>query len=197
MDKIEVCNLALIRIGNAPIETLKEPNEPARRCLQLYDHDRKMVLRRWPWPWSIKREALALDGEKDIDKGIFQYGYRYPSDCIYLWKLLDENKRELMRGSEWDIQASKVGAVISCDVNPVYAEYTFDVDDLSITDEEFIDALGWKLAASLAFKLTGNSQIQQMATQEYERAFLFAAADARNEPNKTPEYTPEYIMARF
>jgi hypothetical protein len=64
-------------------------------------------------------------------------------------------------------------------------------------DDIFAEALSWKLASSIAFKLTGNAQIAQIATGEYERIFLTAAADAENEQNvKTPELNT-FVAARF
>jgi len=198
MDKIEICNMALSRIGASPIETLDEPSEPARKCLQFYEHDRRVVLRRFPWSWATRRVELAQVQTKPQD---YQYAFRYPSDCVYLRKLYIFNEEGRLvpfpEFVQYKILSDGEGKVLYTNFERVLAEYTADIRDVSIMDEIFCEALSWKLAASIAFKLTGNAQIAQMATQEYERMVYHAIAEAENEQNvRTPELLT-FIRARF
>ena len=198
MDKITICNMALSRIGATPIESLTEASEEARRCVQFYEHDRRVVLRRYPWPWATRRVELALLVETPND---YAYAYRYPADCVDLRKLYsvaeDGHYRPLPDFVSYKIISDAEGRVILTNEERVAAEYTADVQDNDLMDEIFYEALSWKLASSIAFKLTGNATIVQMATSEYERIFSEALTDAENEQNvKVPELNT-YIRARF
>lgn len=198
MDKIEICNMALSRIGESPIEALSEASEAARKCNQFFEHDRRVVLRRYPWPWATRRVELAAMVDSPQD---YLYAYRYPADCCYLRKIYsvapDGHLMPLPEFVSYQIVSDAGGMIIYTNEPRVIAEYTADIKDAEMFDEQFCEALSWKLAASIAFKLTGNAQIVQMATNEYERLFLYAAADAENEQNvKTPELNT-FIAARF
>lgn len=201
MDKIEICNMALARIGLSPIEALTEASEEARRCDQFYEHDRRVVLRRFPWPWATRRVELAQMsvGDNLMPKD-YDYAYRYPADCACLRKIYaadGEYLRPLPDFISYRIVSDATGRLIYTNEPRVVAEYTADVKDVALMDEIFCEALSWKLASSIAFKLTGSEQLAQMAIGEYERIFLTAAADAENEQNvKTPELNT-FVRARW
>jgi len=193
--------MALSRIGASPIEAMTENSEAARKCSQFYEHDRRVVLRRYPWPWATRRVELAAMEETPKD---YAYAYRYPADCVCLRKLYavdttvtPERLRPLPDFISYQIVSDSSGLIVNTNESRVVAEYTADVKDVALMDDTFCEALSWKLAASIAFKLTGNAQISQMATGEYERMFLHAAAGAENEQNvKVPELNT-FIAARF
>lgn len=198
MDKIEICNMALSRIGQSPIEALTEASESARKCNQFYEHDRKIVLRRYPWPWATRRVELPKMADSPQD---YRYAYRYPADCCCLRKLYsvepDGRLRPLPDFVSYKLVSDASGLVIYTNEPRVIAEYTADVKDVALMDETFCEALSWKLASSIAFKLTGNEQIVSMARTEYDIAIPNAVADAENEQNeKTPELNT-FIHARF
>ena len=98
---------------------------------------------------------------------------------------------------EYKIFSDGEGKVLYTNYPNVVAEYTADVKDVELMDELFIETLSWKLAASIAFKLTGNAQTAQMATQEYERMILYASAEAENEQNVRTSELDTFIKARF
>ena len=192
MDKIEICNMALARIGVASIETLNGPSEPARKCLQFYEHDRRAVLRRFIWSWATRRVELARVQTVPQD---YEYAFRYPSDCVFLRKLYILEDGKLLPFPdfvEYKIFSDGEGKVLYTNYPNVVAEYTADVKDVELMDELFIETL-----SSIAFKLTGNAQTAQMATQEYERMILYASAEAENEQNVRTSELDTFIKARF
>ena len=197
MDKIEICNMALTRIGASPIEALTENSEAARKCNQFYEHDRRVVLRRYPWPWATRRVELAAMTDSPQD---YLYAYRYPADCCYLRKLYavgTDGRFIPLPDIRYKIVSDASGLVIYTNEPRVAAEYTADVRNVELFDEIFCEALSWKLAASIAMKLTGNEQIISMARAEYDLIFNTAIADAENEQNvRTPEPST-FIRARF
>ena len=98
---------------------------------------------------------------------------------------------------EYKLFNSETGTVLYTNYPRVVAEYTADVKNVALMDEIFCEALSWKLASSIAFKLTGNAQIAQTATSEYERMVHHAIADAENEQNVHTPTLSTFIRARF
>lgn len=194
MDKIEICNMALARIGVERIETLSEESEPARVCRQFYDHARRVVLRRFPWTFATRRAKLALLTEKPED---YLYAYRYPADCLYIRKLYNENFDNNPAYSMWKITSDDSGRVIYTDFDKATLEYVADISDCGLFDEHFADVLAWKMAADMAFKLTGNMQVAQMAEQQYNNLYLEAAANSEDEQNDKVADPYTFAGSRF
>lgn len=194
MDKIEICNMALSRIGVENIETLSEPSEPARVCKQFFDHARRVVLRRFPWTFATRRVNLALLPVQPED---YQYAYRYPASCVCLRKLYEADYSNVTAYTEYKLLSDNSGSIIYTDVPNACAEYTADITDCVLFDEQFCEALSWKLAAEMAFKLTGNMQLAQMAEQQYTTLFLDAVANNGDEQNVPDDDVYSYAKARF
>lgn len=53
MNNIEICNLALGRIGVDEINRMDEASQPARICTRYFNFTRQNVLRRFPWTLSL------------------------------------------------------------------------------------------------------------------------------------------------
>lgn len=194
MDKIDICNMALARIGVESIESLGEASEPARVCRQFYDHARRVVLRRFPWTFATRRMQLALLPTVPEN---FLYAYRYPAQCEFLRKLYNENYDNIPAYTAYQVVSDREGRVIYTNERNVSAEYTADIQDCNLFDEQFSDVLGWKLAAEIAFKLTGNMQVASMAENQYANLYLEAAANSEDEQNIQPADPYTFAGARF
>ena len=194
MDKVDVCNMALSRIGIENIEVLTEASEPARACSQFYDHCRRVVLRKYPWTWATRRVQLAELTEKPQG---FSYAYRYPSSCLALRKLYNARFDNIPAYTGYQIVSDTAGRVIYTNVSNVSAEYTADIEDTGLFDEQFIEALSWKLAGAIAFRLTGNAQMPSYCEEQYMTLFLDAVANNEDEQNAEEKEPYSLIAARF
>ena len=194
MDKVDVCNIALSRIGIENIEVLTEASEPARACSQFYDHCRRVVLRKYPWTLATRRVQLAELTEKPQG---FSYAYRYPSSCLALRKLYNERFDNIPAYTGYQIVSDTAGRVIYTNVSNVSAEYTADIEDTGLFDEQFIEALSWKLAGAIAFRLTGNAQMPGYCEEQYMTLFLDAVANNEDEQNAEEKEPYSLIAARF
>lgn len=194
MDKIDVCNLALSRIGIDTVEALTEASEPARVCSQFYDHCRRVMLRKYPWTWATRRVQLAELTEKPQG---YSYAYRYPASCVALRKLYNGHFDNIPAYTGYQIVSDKEGRVIYTDVANVSAEYTADIEDAGLFDDQFVEALSWKLAGAIAFKLTGNAQLPGYCEEQYTALFLDAVANNEDEQNAEEKEPYTLIAARF
>src|SRR5690606_25121463 len=83
-----IVNRALARIGSskqiANVET--ENSREAISARLVFDDERDYVLRDFPWPFATAYRTLALVSE--APNGDWGYAYRYPSDCLYVRRIV-------------------------------------------------------------------------------------------------------------
>ena len=58
--EVQICNLALAKIGDQQITSLTENSKAGRLCNLVYEPLRDATLRAHPWNFAITRETLAL-----------------------------------------------------------------------------------------------------------------------------------------
>ena len=194
MDNITISNMALSHIGVANIDRMDEASEPARLCSQFFDITRKNVLRKYPWPFATRREKLSL---LETEPGDYRFAYRYPPECVAVRRLYDEAFRGIPDYQRYKILSDKEGRVIYTDVANCVCEYTADITDCDLFDEGFLEAMTWKLAADIAFKLTGNASIQNNCLQAYNAFFDEGKTDAENEQNELDPRLDTFALARY
>ena len=194
MNQVEICNIALGRIGQETIERMDEASEAARVCRRFYDLVRQTVLRRFPWTFAAKRVRLALLEHKSPD---YKYAYRYPSDALCLRQMFNDHFSGLPRDNQYKILGSDDGNVIYTNIDDAWIEYTSDVKDPTFWDAQFIEAFAWKLAAEISFALTSNMGITQNCVQAYNAYFMEAAGEDAGEENVLDPQLDRLAAARF
>lgn len=194
MDKIEIINLALARIGVAAIERIDEPSEAARQAKAFYDHARRTVLRKYPWTFATRSSELALLPEKST---AYKYAYRYPADALCLRRLYKIGSRKPWDRKYFKSASDKEGRTILTNMKFAEVEYTADITDTTLFDDGFIEALSWKLAAEIAFALTGKIELANNAVQAYNAYFADAAGEDAAEDREPEEDVNTFAMARF
>ena len=194
MDKIEIINLALARIGVSSIERIDEPSEAARQTKAFYDHVRRTVLRKFPWGFATRRLELAMISETPA---AYKYAYRQPTDALFIRRLYKSGSTKPWDQKHYKCVSDTSGRVIYTNEEFAEVEYTADIQDASLFDDSFIDAMSWKLAAEVAFPLTGRADLAANAVQGYNAYFTEAAGEDAAEGNEPEEYVNRLAMARF
>ena len=194
MDKIDIINLALARIGVAAIERIDEPSEAARQAKSFYDHSRRAVLRKFNWSFATRRTSLAQVQTVPSD---YRFAYRYPVEALYVRRLYKEGSLLPWSAKYYKILGDKEGRVIYTNEEFAEVEYTADIKDTTLFDDVFIEAFSWKLAADIAFTLTGNQSIATNAVQAYNAYFMDAVGADAAEDMEPTEYVNRLAMARF
>ena len=194
MDKIEIINMALARIGVGSIERMDESSEAARQTQAFYEHVRRTVLRKYPWSFASRRAELALLEEEPV---AYQYAYRQPSDALYIRRLYKKDSKKPWDKRHYKCTSDKEGRIIYTNEPFAQVEYTADISDTSLFDDTFIEAMSWKLAAEVAFALTGKSELAANAIQGYNAYFTEAVGEDAAEAYEPEEYVNRLAMARF
>lgn len=192
---IQICNMALLRVGGQTISSLDEGSRESQLCSAFLEQCREQILRAFPWPFARRRVALA-----DLGTPVSNWGYRYayPSDCIQALRIVYPGLRLPLANQNipFEVSSSATQRVIHCDWAGAELEYTARVTDPSLYDSQFISAFAWLLAAEIAMPLIGKPEPSNLARQHYMLALSEAAAQALSEGCSDPEPAGEFLSAR-
>ena len=86
---IEICNLALTRLGAESIRSFDEDNKRARLSQTVYNHNRDLLLEDHEWAFNTAYAALAV--LSSITHPVFTYVYAIPANCIYPRAIMDSS----------------------------------------------------------------------------------------------------------
>ena len=62
---VDICNLALHKIGHDSIDALTDENDAARHCNALYAVERDMMLAAHPWSFALRRIEYDIEDYQD------------------------------------------------------------------------------------------------------------------------------------
>ena len=190
ISEVEIVNIARARLGESPIQTFGEGTVPANMAKVFYAPARRAVLRSFDWNFSIKTVSLAKFASKPVD---FRFAFALPVDCLRAIRLRREGVPDYT--GETDIRFVVRSGVLYTDEEKALLEYVADVEDTSLFDDKFIEALGYKLAADLAMPVKGSPELMANYTNVYNDLIVRAAALTGQE--ERPAYSDNpYLEAR-
>jgi len=67
---LEICNAALMRLGNEPIASFSDNSKRAKLCLAHYDRIKKDFISKHPWNFSLKKVELLADRDTILPAAI-------------------------------------------------------------------------------------------------------------------------------
>jgi len=160
---IEICNEALIAIGEDTIISLSDNNKPARLLTRLYERSRDQLLRAHLWNFATKRKALAQNSVTVS----FQYTYEYqlPTDFI---RLVDIDASLDYIEPDYTIE----GHAVLCDYDSLKIKYIYQVTDPNIMTADFRTLLSAFLGMKLAIPLTDNRSRYNDARDLYKEELV-------------------------
>lgn len=186
---VEICNLALNHVGAKSITSIDEASENARKCKLVYGPLRDAVLRDYAWNFATATEQLAL-----LDETIpgWSFIYTQPVRCLNVRKVFSEVVMVNPTPSDFKILLSPSTKTksIASNLEIAWAEFTYQVTDPNVFDPKFVEALSYRIGASLAQSLAGNIQLGQallqMSVSITEKAVL---QNAREGSQQKPNYS--------
>lgn len=165
ISKITICNLALAQLGQAPISSLDQEDEKARRLNLFYAPVRDEVLRTHNWAFAAVSEPLALLAKEADAEGCFTY--KYPAEALFIRRVFaPQAPRVTLAFKErfrTDLHCRTLGVACSS----AYAEYTRRITDENLFDAAFVKSFSLALACDLAVALTGDGQLAGQILQKY------------------------------
>ena len=174
MNKVQVANLALSNLGEAPIQNLNDNNARARIVSSRVDDVIRTVLRMHDWNSAMTRVELTK-----IDDPLFGWNstFQLPSNYIKVIEV-------------WPVSKFRVqGLNLLSNEATLSLLYIFEPDDIGTLDVLLAEAIALKLAVEITETLTGKDGLKDRMMQKY----LMALQEARaaNSKDKTPEHREE------
>lgn len=169
---IELCNNALLDLGEDVIMSLGDESKAAGLCNHRWPAVRDAVLRAHPWNCAMAQAELAAATAAPLWK--WEYKYTLPTDFLRIVQIVGQDGREVM---EWEIQ----GGIILCNEEaPIYISYVRRETDPKKFDALLDEALSSRLAATLAYPLSGSTALAQSYWEVYQEKLAEArGVDAR------------------
>lgn len=158
----EICNSALVLIGDFRISNLNDGTELARKCDARYNPLRRELLRSHTWNFAAKREKLAQLATDPVYE--FNNAFALPADYIRLIALDTQENGNAV--AEYRIENSKR---VLTDFESLYLTYVSDVTDVSQFPHDFTEALTFGLARDLAISVAQSRSLADDMGREYRR----------------------------
>lgn len=144
----DICNNALIKIGEDPITSFAEESKAGRLCNQLYASTRDAVLRAHPWNFAIERVELAQLSAAPAYEYTNQF--KLPTDCLRVLQMETVDMIFKIEGRE-----------LLTDQGTAKIKYIKKITDVNEFDALFSDALSSRLAAELAQPLAASKTLAE------------------------------------
>jgi hypothetical protein len=185
-NQVQICNLALSRLGANLIQSLDDTSNEAIVCNNLYAFALAIVLRDHDWSFCRKWQNGALLTETHPE---WNYVYRYPSDCAMVRRIGNQFTMKPRDAIPFDIGQSVTGnfQVALCNEPAAILIYTAQVSNTAVFDTIFCDALAWRLAAEMAQPLRAETQLSESVGNRYLQVLQDAKAKSANEKKVEPD----------
>ena len=180
---LDICNLALSRLGESPIAALDANGSLASRlCYMHYHPVRREVLCANRWSFAIVRVTLRSAEEPQGDD-THQLRHSLPQDCL---RVLGVNARS------WTLR----GRAVYASSPEIRLQYIADVEDSALFDPLFTEALVLRLAWKLCIPLINSTTARQALGEEYQRVALPQAAHFNAVQHMSNDSHPLYRLWR-
>ena len=163
---LDICNLALAKLGEAPLSAINPNGNPASRlCYMHYHPARREVLVANRWSFAIASTIIRSTDAPAEAEGASAccVSHPLPTDCLRVLEVSSPG---------WMLR----GRSIFCPVSTIRVHYISDVEDPTCFDPLFTDAFCTLLACKLCIPLTASTTARQMLLDEYNRLVLPKAA---------------------
>ena len=159
--KVEICNLALTRIGANRITSLTDDSEEARQCNLMYQTMADEVMSEGPWSTTIARVSLAQTGNTPT------YGYdnefQLPTIPVLL-RVLSINE-SLIGNTDYVIEDDK----LLTDEETISIRYIGRIVNTQAYGPYLTRSIISRLAAELAYSFTAQVQASELLMRRYRQ----------------------------
>jgi hypothetical protein len=160
---VDVCNIALKRLGADAIVDFSEGSSRASLCSQIYQTTVDRILREFEWNFAQFRVTLAQ--RADVPAFGYQHMYSLPTVpyCVKVNET-DPSDAEYDVENSADVAGVVQGKVLVTDENQMRIRYTGRIVDVTQWDSSFTDAVAADLAVQMAYPLTENAGLAKEMT---------------------------------
>lgn len=149
--KTNICNQALLLLGQSQITDIDEGTTTADSCKTFYDSSVGAVLQEHNWNFSLKRATFTASADSPSYE--WKYQHLLPTDCL---RVIEINS---LLHDQWQVE----GRYLLSNLATIKARYVRN----DVTEGEFTPMFAKTLAAYLAYELAypiteSNTKASQM-----------------------------------
>ena len=159
MTDVQICNLALARLGDARITTLADATAQAQYCSLFYTQT--VAELQAEFDWQFCREQQNLSGGTSPITG-YSVKYSLPSDFIHALRVNGIDASENF--GTWEIIGTDLHTNFSGSIS---LDYISNITDETMYPAIFTELLAVKLAGVLAMPLTGSKDLFKQCVELY------------------------------
>jgi hypothetical protein len=197
---VDICNLALARLGDAATVTSIDPPEgsaQAEHCARFYPVARDAMLEMHAWKFATRRVLLA---QLATDTWNWSYAYAQPSEALKLLAVIPATAANDAESKDYEAETTADGApIILTNQEDASLRFIARVTDSEAFSPLFVDALGWLLASYLAGPVLKGEEGAKMARaclQNFAVTVSNAKISDANQRRVRPEHTPAWMAGR-
>jgi hypothetical protein len=191
--QISICNKALLRVGQAPIQSINEQSTEAAYCRQFFDDARKATLRGHAWSFATKVAQLAELSEETSYR--YEHVYQKPADCLRVIEVLPDGT---VYPDYEKVEFEALGQTIQTDESTAWLKYVYNETDTARFDDLFVEALSYRLAADLAMPLSRDANYVGAMMNMFKQTLSEArTVDGRSGGNRVLEIGRSFVNARL
>ncbi len=189
--QVDICNLALVKLGQPRILALTDTSKQAQTLFALWDTLRDAEFRKRRWSFTIKRVNLSAD----VDAPVHGYALAYslPSDCLRVLTISNYDIGPDMSDysgrsyGPYAIEGRKIvtDASVLEPSGTLPLRYIERIEDTEVWDACFCEAFAAKLAVDSCESITGSTNKRQDAKADY--ALAIAEAKRANSIELPPQ----------
>jgi hypothetical protein len=163
--KVDIINLALGRLSQSPIGDIAENSVQANVANRVWEICLKDCLRSNNWSFAQVTDNLAL---VPFTPASWVYAYAYPSNAVVIWKIFNQYTADNAgeRFTEgFSIDTNQKILLTNC--SNAIVIYTHYLQDATQFDSNFVNILGYRLAAEMAMPLNADPELAKAMTALY------------------------------
>jgi len=164
ISSLDICNLALSKLGVSPILEIDANGSPAaRQCYMHYHPVRREVLCAHRWSFAKKLLSLHKEVDASLKRSAMLIEHNLPFDCLRVLKVNQDC---------WTMR----GRAVFCSSSDVKILYIYDCEETEDFDPLFIEAFATRLAYKMCIALISSRTTAKALLEEYSRVSLPNAA---------------------
>jgi hypothetical protein len=165
LTEVDIANMALGILVEAPIDSLDENTKAARLLSLHYEVTRQAELIKHPWVFALFRVELDVEPEAPTSDE-YSYAFAVPEDALRVLPLTDTGEVSGMRIPF----KQEAGLILTNYTAPRLVRYIGNMTDPADWDPLFVEAFAARLAMKIAMPLTNKTNVLQGAQVVYNEA---------------------------
>lgn len=194
---VDICNEAMDLLGTATIISLTQNSKEARLCNRRFDTVRDAVLRAHPWNCAIVRQQLAKN--TTVPAFGFANAFTLPTEpyCLRVLSLFTSNVDGDIAPYDTQAMFKIEGRNVLTDEDICRIIYIAREEDTELYDSLLSNTMAHRLAADLAYNITGSTSVAQQMFGLYESRLREARSMDAIEGKPDRIITEDFTNIRF